>query len=218
MAKAIMPSELQERLRRGERLRLIDVRTPAEFRSGYLHGATNVPLDRIDYRRWVDDRRTDPRPIVLLCERGSRAAQAGEALSKAGRDDAIVVEGGTRACDEAGLTIVRGRRAISMERQDRSRFAGARRNRPLVDRLYDRARALGLRRRRTRLCRSLEYLRHGPGPGSDALESLSGSRMRTRSDADRRANLPARGFRSVESLSVVGTLKCIDRLVSVTRW
>lgn len=119
MAKAIMPSELQERLGRGERLRLIDVRTPAEFRSGYLHGATNVPLDRIDYRRWVDDRRTDPRPIVLLCERGSRAAQAGEALSKAGRDDAIVVEGGTRACDEAGLTIVRGRRAISMERQVR---------------------------------------------------------------------------------------------------
>ena len=50
---------------------------------------------------------------------GGRGQQACEKFIKAGFTDVVNVEGGTMACIEAGLSVVRGKKAMALERQVR---------------------------------------------------------------------------------------------------
>ena len=61
---------------------VIDVRTPAEYRTGHVKGSRNVPLDRIE----AFARKEDPtaRPIVTCCASGMRSGRAAKALNNAG--------------------------------------------------------------------------------------------------------------------------------------
>ena len=54
-----------------------------------------------------------------FCRSGGRGKQACEKFHKAGITNVINVEGGTQACVEAGLPVVRGKKSISLERQVR---------------------------------------------------------------------------------------------------
>jgi hypothetical protein len=79
-----------------------------------------VPLDRLDPRELAQSRNGNPtRPIYFICRSGSRAAKAVQKLQSAGFTDAISIDGGTEAWASAGLPVVRGRKAISLERQVR---------------------------------------------------------------------------------------------------
>jgi len=105
--------------RRGARpIRLIDVRSPAEFRSVHAEGATLVPLDRFDPGALGGEGGGDV-PTYLICGSGTRARTAAERCVAAGLKNIAVVEGGTSAWVAAGLPVVRGRGAISLERQVR---------------------------------------------------------------------------------------------------
>ena len=97
--------------------RLIDVRTPAEFRELHAEGAANVPLAGLDAARLAGE--SGGAPVVLLCRTGSRAEAARRKLEAAGHGGASVYEGGTLAWEAAGLPVVRGRKAVSLERQVR---------------------------------------------------------------------------------------------------
>ena len=57
--------------------------------------------------------------MYVICRSGSRGRQACEKFLAAGFTDVANVEGGTQACVEAGLPVVRGKKAISLERQVR---------------------------------------------------------------------------------------------------
>jgi rhodanese-related sulfurtransferase len=50
---------------------LVDVRSPSEYRSGHIPGATNIPLQQI--ARNLNKIPTD-RPVVLYCSTGYRSA------------------------------------------------------------------------------------------------------------------------------------------------
>jgi len=113
MSASVSPQELSEALDRGARL--IDVRTPAEYREAHVRGAENKPLDRLD----PDEFRGHNGPLYVTCRSGSRGSKACEQLSQAGVDGVKNVEGGTLACDEAGLPMVRGKKTMSLERQVR---------------------------------------------------------------------------------------------------
>ncbi len=67
--------------------RLIDVRTPAEFRDGSYPGAVNIPLALLPLRM----RELEPRtaPIVLFCASGARSGQGARLLRQAGFTDVI---------------------------------------------------------------------------------------------------------------------------------
>lgn len=112
----ITPDELRQRQARGEPLRLIDVRSPAEFRQAHVSGAINIPLDEFDPRAFAT---TDP--ICLICQKGGRSAKAWATCAAAGLSAVYSVEGGTDACESAGLPMQRtdSRRIISIERQAR---------------------------------------------------------------------------------------------------
>jgi rhodanese-related sulfurtransferase len=111
----ITPAELVELVKAGP-VALLDVRTPAEFEEVHVAFARNVPLDQLDPAQLG----TDPAaPVYVVCQRGARGQRACEQLRAAGFTGATNVAGGTLACVEAGLPVVRGRKTISLERQVR---------------------------------------------------------------------------------------------------
>ncbi len=116
--KIISPAELMEYLQSNPGAALVDVRTPVEYEAVHLKGARSMPLDEIT-RRAVEDAFGSGKPVCLVCKSGARATKACEKLEKQGLTELVVVEGGTNACIEAGLPLVRGRETISLERQVR---------------------------------------------------------------------------------------------------
>jgi hypothetical protein len=56
---------------------------------------------------------------VLVCRSGKRAEQAYQKLQATGCENLEVLDGGVIAWESAGLPVVRGVRAISLERQVR---------------------------------------------------------------------------------------------------
>ncbi len=116
----ILPKELEELRRRGERIDLIDVRTPAEYREVHAEPARLVPLDTLDVDAVMQARRgAVANPLYTICRSGARGKQAAEKFRAAGYSNVINVEGGTLAWEQAGLPVVRGKKAISLERQVR---------------------------------------------------------------------------------------------------
>lgn len=116
----ISPAQLAELCKQGRPIELIDVRTPVEFREVHLPIARNVPLDQLDVTALMQAR-TGPadEPLYIICRAGGRGQQACEKFLKAGFSGVVNIEGGTMACVEAGLPVVRGKKAISLERQVR---------------------------------------------------------------------------------------------------
>ena len=97
---------------------LVDVRMPSEFREVHAEGAINVPLDSLDPKA-VARSINGSKPIYVICKGGNRSRKAVQNFYEAGVENAVNVDGGTMAWVDAGLPIVRGKKAISLERQVR---------------------------------------------------------------------------------------------------
>jgi rhodanese-related sulfurtransferase len=116
----INPNELADSIKSGKKVDLIDVRTQPEFREVHLEIARNVPLDRLDPAILMKCRNgTANEPLYVICQSGGRSQQACDKFIKAGFPNVVNVEGGTKACVKAGLPVVRGKKAVSLERQVR---------------------------------------------------------------------------------------------------
>jgi rhodanese-related sulfurtransferase len=116
----ISPVKLAELTREGRKIELIDVRTPVEFREVHLETARNVPLDQLDPKALMQARKeSDSEPLYVICKSGGRSRQACEKFISAGFTNVVNIEGGTTACVAAGIPVVRGKKAISLERQVR---------------------------------------------------------------------------------------------------
>lgn len=113
------PSELAARFQAGEKLELIDVRTPAEFQAVHSQYAKNLPLSDLNAAEYIKNRPHADQPLYVICQSGTRGRKACEALQAAGCKNVINVEGGTAAWIAAGLPVVRGRQMMSLERQVR---------------------------------------------------------------------------------------------------
>ncbi len=72
----------------------IDVRQPDEVAAGTLPGTVNIPLGDLPDRLGELD---PTRRVVLLCRSGGRSATAAAALTAAGFDDVVNLEGGMLA-------------------------------------------------------------------------------------------------------------------------
>ena len=116
----ISPTKFAELCQQGKHVELIDVRTPVEFREIHVKVARNVPLDQLDPVALMQARNcTSNEPLYVVCRSGGRGQQACEKFVKAGFSNVVNIEGGTMACAESGLPIVRGEKAMSLERQVR---------------------------------------------------------------------------------------------------
>ncbi len=100
----ITPRELAERLARGDKIRLIDVREPHELEIVRFPGAENIPLSQLPERLHELDSTEE---IVLICHRGSRSARALDLLTAAGFRKVKNLRGGLQAwAEEVDPTMV----------------------------------------------------------------------------------------------------------------
>ncbi len=98
----VSPSEAVQLINR-EKAVLIDVSENAEYATGHVAGAKNVPLAALDASNDLPKNKT--LPLVLVCPTGARAARAVPMLKKRGFENARVLAGGLRAWREANLPI-----------------------------------------------------------------------------------------------------------------
>lgn len=90
----INATELAQKLRNGERLRLIDVREPHELEISQIPGAQLIPLGQLAARLSELDSAEE---IVLFCKAGTRSARALEVLLSAGFRKVKNLKGGINA-------------------------------------------------------------------------------------------------------------------------
>lgn len=93
MYKEQMPQEVQERLKRGDAITILDVRELDEWVSGHIPGATHIPLGQIN--RAMNELDLSKETIVV-CRSGNRSGMACEFLSSLGHK-AINMRGGMLA-------------------------------------------------------------------------------------------------------------------------
>ena len=81
---------------------LIDVREVDEYAEGRIPGAVNIPLSEFQQR--YQEIETD-RPIVLVCARGGRSAQAATFMAAMGYTNLYNLDGGTLGWMQNGHTV-----------------------------------------------------------------------------------------------------------------
>lgn len=117
------PKQVREQLKEDQTAELIDVRTSVEYREVHAEGARNIPLDLLDpadLQAYGDpDRR-----LYVICRSGTRSRQACQKLIAAGHTNVVNVEGGTQEWESQGLSVRRGEKSVSLERQVRIAAGG----------------------------------------------------------------------------------------------
>ena len=109
--RELSPAQAQAEL---GRCVLIDVREPAEFATGHVKGAANIPRGVLEFQ--VDAHPAvanviDPalshkdQPVLVYCRTGGRAALAACALQALGFSVVRSIEGGITAWIAAGLPL-----------------------------------------------------------------------------------------------------------------
>lgn len=117
MVATISPQDLAKRIERGEVREIIDVRTPAEYREVHATIARNVPLDSLSPEHLAPS--SPDQLVYFVCKGGGRSTKACQKLIDAGITNVVSIEGGTQAWEASGLPVVRGTKAMSLERQVR---------------------------------------------------------------------------------------------------
>jgi rhodanese-related sulfurtransferase len=116
--KSITANELSNMVASGKKIELIDVRTPMEFRSMHVTIARNEPLSGLDPKAIQSARNgSASEPLYVVCRSGGRSKQACEKFLASGITNVINVEGGTTACESAGMPVVRGKKSIPLNCQ-----------------------------------------------------------------------------------------------------
>ena len=108
MIKSVAARQLKEMLHDGGELALLDVREAGQFGESHLLFATPLPYSRLE----LDIGALVPRKSarMILCDDGSLgvAELAAARLGKLGYTDIAVLDGGTRAWEQAGQVLFRG--------------------------------------------------------------------------------------------------------------
>jgi rhodanese-related sulfurtransferase len=98
---------------------VLDVRSPGEFETAHIDGAINLPVDQLDphLREIVA---AGGGTLLVVCQSGGRAEQAATKLTREGKEDLVLLEGGMNAWHTAGAPVRRGEvQRWALERQVR---------------------------------------------------------------------------------------------------
>ena len=124
---ASLPSDitvaaLNMRLRDGEVVRIVDVRSGGEFAGGRIAGAKHLPLAELAARHHELEGKA---PVVFVCQRGQRSACARDQLTRLGWAGVASMTGGMNAWSNAKLPVEKDAWAPwALERQVRVAAGG----------------------------------------------------------------------------------------------
>jgi rhodanese-related sulfurtransferase len=98
--------DIKQRLDRGDKFTLVDVREESEYAADHLPGAIHIGKGVIerDIERAVPDPDSE---LVLYCGGGFRSALAADNLQKMGYKNVISMDGGVRGWREKGYPMVK---------------------------------------------------------------------------------------------------------------
>src|SRR5262245_18138202 len=100
------PVELRKRLDAGERVVVVDVRDPDEYRDGSIEAATNSSRGFLEFR--IGTVAPEPTtPVGLCCQTGLRSMLAAKALHDLGYTNVINLQGGFQCWAQSGLPVVK---------------------------------------------------------------------------------------------------------------
>ena len=96
--------EVKQKLDRGEKFLLIDVREESEYAKDHLPGAIHLGKGIIE--RDIEERAPDTNAtMILYCGGGFRSALAADNLQKMGYTNVISMDGGIRVWREKGFPL-----------------------------------------------------------------------------------------------------------------
>jgi rhodanese-related sulfurtransferase len=101
----VSPLQATQLINQGKAL-ILDVREPAEFATGHLREARNIPLKELPNRMGELDK-FKSRPVIAVCQNGVASAKAAAQLGKAGFAEAVSLDGGLSAWQTQGLPLVK---------------------------------------------------------------------------------------------------------------
>lgn len=90
--KRISMDEAKTLMEKEEGYILLDVRTKGEYESGYIPGATNIPLSDID-EKIISSLPDKSQMILVYCRSGNRSREASDKLSKLGYTNILEIGG-----------------------------------------------------------------------------------------------------------------------------
>jgi rhodanese-related sulfurtransferase len=90
-------AELNEMLKQQRDIKIVDVRTPAEFKGGHIPGALSRPLGNLD--SWAGEFNQD-QALVLVCASGMRSKTAANKLINKGHTTLYNLKGGIGSWQE----------------------------------------------------------------------------------------------------------------------
>jgi rhodanese-related sulfurtransferase len=102
---AITAQELHARQASTDQLLVIDVRDVAEYKSGHVPGAINIPQKKLDEQL---DKLLDANGVVLYCINGRRTRLAEQTLIENDVPDVYHLEGGLMGWRQGGFEVRTG--------------------------------------------------------------------------------------------------------------
>ncbi|QRM89484.1 rhodanese-like domain-containing protein [Lacinutrix sp. WUR7] len=100
----VVSTQEMQALLKMDKIQLVDVRTPKEFKSGYIETAQNIdffsPTFDADILKLDKDK-----PVLLYCKSGGRSAKCAEKLQLAGFTKIYDLEGGISRWKHEGLAV-----------------------------------------------------------------------------------------------------------------
>jgi sulfur-carrier protein adenylyltransferase/sulfurtransferase len=113
-------TDVEQRIKQGERFPVVDVREKIEWNEGHLPNAVHVPRGFLELQ--IEEAVPDKdQPVLLYCAGGVRSALAAETLTQMGYKQPISMAGGYTAWKNAGLPTVLPRTLTDEARKRYSR-------------------------------------------------------------------------------------------------
>jgi thioredoxin 1 len=96
--------EFQSETTSNDKSQLIDVRTPAEFKSGHIEGAQNMDIQALDFLEKVANLDKE-KTVFVYCLSGGRSSAAAQQLQSLGFQSVVNLQGGILAWNSAQLPL-----------------------------------------------------------------------------------------------------------------
>ncbi|GAA4292790.1 rhodanese-like domain-containing protein [Aestuariibaculum suncheonense] len=99
-------SSATEMVNNTSKLQLIDVRTPEEYNSGHLEGATNIDFFSDSFREDIE-KLDKHKPVLVYCKSGGRGSKSAAIFKELGFTKIYNMEGGITSWNDAGYKTVK---------------------------------------------------------------------------------------------------------------